>query len=167
MPAAEPTLHMLCGKIAAGKSSLAAQLGAAPLTVIVSEDQWLFHLFGSEMASVEDYVRCAATLRRAMAPHVAALLKAGMSVVLDYPANTLANRAWMKAIAGEAGVAHRLHWLDVPDEVCRARLRARNAAGEHEFAATDAQFDQITAYFVPPTAAEGLEIVVHRPGLRG
>src|SRR6476661_3277009 len=110
----EPTLHLLCGK-------LAAQLGAAPLTVIVSEDQWLFHLFGAEMATVEDYVRCAGKLRKAMAPHVVDLLKTGMSVVLDYPANTLANRAWMKGIADEAGVTHRLHWLDVPDEVCKAR----------------------------------------------
>jgi predicted kinase len=159
----EPTLHLLCGKIAAGKSSLAAALGAAPLTVIVSEDRWLFYLFGSEMATVEDYVRCAAKLRAAMAPHVVDLLKAGLSVVLDYPANTLANRAWMKGIADAAGVPHQLHWLDVPDAVCKARLRARNAAGEHEFAPTDEQFDQIASYFVPPTAAEGLEIVVHRP----
>ena len=159
---AEPTLHLLCGKIAAGKSSLAAQLGAAPLTMIVSEDQWLFHLFGAEMATVEDYVRCAAKLRKAMAPHVVDLLKAGMSVVLDYPANTLANRAWMKGIAEEAGVPHQLHWLDVPDEVCKARMRARNEAGAHEFAVSDAQFDLITSHFVPPTADEGLEIVVHR-----
>lgn len=163
MTAAGPVLHLLCGKIAAGKSSLAARLGAAPLTVIVSEDKWTFPLFGSEMKTVEDYVRCSARLRAAMAPHLVDLLRAGMSVVLDFPANTLANRAWMKGIAEEAGVAHRLHWLDVPDEVCRARLRARNAAGEHEFAATDEQFDQITAYFVPPTEAEGFEIVVHRP----
>ena len=97
-----------------------------------------------------------------MAPHLVELLKAGLSVVLDYPANTLANRAWMLGIAGQAGVAHQLHWLDVPDEVCRARLRARNAAGEHEFAVSDAQFDLITSHFVPPTADEGLEIVVHR-----
>ena len=161
------TLHMLCGKIAAGKSSLAAQLGAAPLTVIVSEDQWLFHLFGAEMATVEDYIRCAAKLRAAIAPHVVHLLKAGMSVVLDYPANTLANRAWMKGIADAAKVPHRLHWLDVPDEVCKARLRARNAAGEHEFAPTDQHFDLITSYFVPPSAGEGLEIVVHRPAPHG
>jgi predicted kinase len=161
------TLHMLCGKIAAGKSSLAAQLGAAPLTVIASEDHWLLHLFGSDMATVEDYVRCAAKLRAAMGPHVVALLKAGMSVVLDYPANTLASRAWMKGIADEAGVGHQLHWLDVPDEVCKARMRARNAAGAHEFAPSDEQFDQITACFVPPSAAEGLEIVVHRPEPHG
>jgi len=161
------TLHLLCGKICAGKSSLSAQLGEAPLTVIVSEDAWLSRLFGAEMASVEDYISCAAKLRAAMGPHLVDLLKAGLSVVLDYPANTLANRAWMKGIADEAGVAHQLHWLDVPDAVCKARLRARNAAGAHEFAATDEQFDLITSYFVPPTEAEGLEIVVHRPEPRG
>jgi len=68
----------------------------------------------------------------------------------------------MKGIADEAGVPHLLHWLDVPDEVCKARLRARNASGAHEFAPTDAHFDLLTSYFVPPTAGEGLEIVVHR-----
>jgi predicted kinase len=157
------TLHMLCGKIAAGKSSLAAALGAAPLTVIISEDKWMSPLFGEELKEVADYVRLSARLRAAMGPHVTDLLRAGMSVVLDYPANTLANRAWMKGIAEAAGAAHRLHWLDVPDEICRARMHARNAGGAHEFAPTDAHFDLITAYFVPPTAAEGLEIVVHRP----
>jgi hypothetical protein len=64
-------------------------------------------------------------------------------------------------------VAHRLHWLDVPDEICRTRLHARNAAGAHEYAATDEQFDMITRYFVPPTAEEGFEVVVHRPGESG
>src|SRR5205085_8178298 len=161
------TLHMLCGKIAAGKSSLAAALGAAPMTVIVSEDKWMFPLFGDELKEVADYVRPSARLRKAMGPHVVDLLRAGMSVVMDYPANTLANRAWMKGIAEEAGVPHRLHWLDVPDEVCKARMRARNAAGAHEFAPTDAHFDLITAYFVPPSASEGLEIVVHRPEPHG
>ena len=163
MPRPEPTLHMLCGKIAAGKSSLAAALGPAPMTVIVSEDKWMAPLFGEELKEVADYVRLSARLRAAMAPHVVDLLKAGMSVVLDYPANTLANRAWMKGIADTAGVPHRLHFLDVPDEVCRARMHARNAGGDHEFAPTDAHFDLITSYFVPPTAQEGLEIVVHRP----
>ena len=163
MTAAPATLHMLCGKIAAGKSSLAARLVAEPLTVIVSEDKWMFPLFGGEMKAVEDYVRYAARLRAAMAPHLVDLLKAGMSVVLDYPANTIANRAWMRGIFEAAGAAHQLHWLDVSDEICRARLHARNAGGAHEFAATDAQFDLITSYFVPPTAREGFNLVVHRP----
>lgn len=41
MSNAAPTLHMLCGKIAAGKSTLAAELGDANGTVIIAEDEWL------------------------------------------------------------------------------------------------------------------------------
>ena len=35
------------------------------------------------------------------------------------------------ACSRSAGAAHRLHFLDVPDDVCKARLRQRNAAGTH------------------------------------
>lgn len=162
-PAKEkPTLHLLCGKIASGKSTLSAELSARPMTVVISEDQWLARLYAGEMHDVADYVRCSAKLREAMAPHLITLLQAGMSVVLDFPANTLSNRQWMKGIVDTSGADNRLHYLDVPDDVCKARLRARNQAGEHDFAATDAQFDVITRYFVPPTEAEGFTLVVYQ-----
>jgi hypothetical protein len=45
-------------------------------------------------------------------------LGAGLSVVLDWPANTVAGRAWMRGIFEAAGAEHKLHFLDVPDEVC-------------------------------------------------
>ncbi len=159
----DATLHMLCGKIAAGKSTLTAKLSAAPRTVTLSEDLWLSRLYPGEMTSVADYVRHAARLRETIAPHIEALLAAGVSVVLDFPANTLATRAWMKGILDRSGARHQLHHLDVPDEICRARLHARNAAGAHNFAATDAEFDAITAYFVAPTPEEGFNVLVHRP----
>ena len=49
------------------------------------------------------------------------------------------------------------------DDTCRARLHARNARGEHDFAATDAEFDLITRHFSVPQVEEGLVIEVHRP----
>jgi predicted kinase len=53
-----------------------------------------------------------------------------------------------------------LHWLDVPDEVCRERLHRRNAEGTHDFAGvSDVQFDLITSRFEPPAPEEGLEVV--------
>lgn len=162
MSSNKPTLHLLCGKIAAGKSTLAAQLGNRPDTVLVSEDQWLSRLYPGEMTSVADYVRRSANLRNAMGPHLVDLLKSGVSVVLDFPANTPANRAWMRTIFAEAGTTHQLHYFDVSDAVCKARLRARNASGDHEFAATDAQFDLITSHFVAPTPDEGFNVVIHR-----
>lgn len=162
-PATEkPTLHLLCGKIASGKSTLSAELSARPMTIVISEDQWLARLYAGEMRDVADYVRCSAKLREAMAPHLITLLQAGMSVVLDFPANTLSNRQWMKGIVDASGADNRLYFLDVPDDVCKARLRARNQAGEHDFAATDAQFDFITRFFVPPTEVEGFTLVVYQ-----
>jgi len=161
MPLSPPTLHMLCGKIAAGKSTLAARLGSRDGTVLVSEDAWLGALFSDEMTSAPDYLRCSAKLRRAMGPHISSLLNAGISVVLDFPANTVETRDWVRGILGNTTASHRLHLLDVPDEVCLARLRARNARGDHPFAVTDEQFRRFSLHFVAPTPDEGFTIVVH------
>jgi predicted kinase len=83
--------------------------------------------------------------------------------VLDFPANTVANRAWMRGIVERSGARHMLHVLDVPDAICRTRLRARNAAGQHDFAARDAEFDAITAHFTLPTEDEGFNVVMVKP----
>lgn len=162
MSTQETTLHLICGKIAAGKSTLTASLGALPRTIVVAEDQWLARLYPGEQTSLADYVRNSTRLRNAMAPHLVALLRTGVSVVLDFPANTLASRAWMRALFEEAGVPHQLHYLDVADEICKARLRERNAKGEHEFIVTDEEFDLFARHFVAPAPDEGFNIVLHR-----
>ena len=156
---AQAVLHMLCGKIAAGKSTLAAQLAQSEGAVLIAEDAWLGALFGERMTTPRDFMRYSAKLRAAMGPHVVALLNAGISVVLDFQANTVDSRAWMRGILDQTGAAHRLHVLTPPDEVCLARLHARNAGGGHPFAATEAQFHQVSRHFVPPSPDEGFEIV--------
>jgi len=161
MTSAPATLHLLCGKIASGKSTLAAQLGALPGYVVISEDKWLVALYQDEMQSVADYVRIAAKLREAMMPHLVALLDAGVSVVLDFPANTRANRDWMRTVIQASNADHRLHYLDVSDALCKSRLHARNQGGEHAFSATDEQFALITRYFEPPQEEEGFNLVRH------
>ncbi|MEP2841531.1 ATP-binding protein [Roseibium sp.] len=155
-------LHTLCGKIAAGKSTLAKELSSSPKTVLISEDEWLSRLFGPEMATIKDYVRCSARLRAVLAPHIAALLKAGLSVVVDFPANTPETRVWMKQLSEETGCDHTLHFLNVSDEICRERLRDRNTGGGHEFTVSDEQFEAITRHFVAPDPSEGFEIKEYR-----
>jgi predicted kinase len=97
-----------------------------------------------------------------MARHVASLLKAGVSVVLDFPANTIENRVWMRDLLEDITVKHNLHFLDVPDEVCLRRLRERNREGAHAFAATEDQYRRIARHFVPPSPEEGFNIITHR-----
>ncbi len=157
-----PTLHLLCGKVAAGKSTLAAQLAANPVTIKISEDAWLSHLFPGEIHTVDDYIRCSGRLREPMGEHIRELLAKGVSVVLDFPANTVRLRQWMRSLADDVGVRHELHYVDVPDEICKARLRQRNKDGTHEFAVTESEFDAITAYFMAPTEDEKLNVIVHR-----
>ncbi len=72
------------------------------------------------MKDVSDYIRNSRRLREAVGPHIQDLLRIGVSVVLDFPANTPSIRAWMRTIFEAAGADHRLHYLDVPDEVCKA-----------------------------------------------
>jgi len=148
-------LHILCGKIASGKSTLAGELSSAPATVLLSEDVWLSELFGPDMTTIKDYVRCSRRLRTVMAPHVAALLTAGVSVVLDFPANTPETRVWMHRLVNETKCRHTLHFLNMPDDICRDRLRQRNASGLHPFTVSDEHFEAITRHFVPPAASEG------------
>lgn len=156
------TLHLMCGKIAAGKSTLTEKLAAAPNTIILSEDDLLSSLYPGEIRTLSDYVRCSARLRSAIGPHIESLLRAGISVVLDFQANTINSRDWMRQIFVRAGADHQLHFLDVPDEICMARLRQRNASGTHGFTASDAEFDLITSYFVPPSEAEGFNVILHK-----
>lgn len=153
------TLHMLCGKIASGKSTLAHRLAEAPSTVLLSEDQLLATLYPGEIATLDDYVRSAGRLRAAIGPVIVALLRQGVSVVLDFQANTPPARRWMRSLFEEARAGHYLHYLTVPDDVCRTRLRERNAGGEHEYQVSDEMFDIFTARFIPPIADEGFNIV--------
>jgi len=162
MSSQSPTLHLVCGKIAAGKSTLTAKLGDADATIVIAEDDWLGSLYADQMTSIQDFVRCSNNLRNAMSPHIVSLLNAGTSVVLDFQANTIESREWMMAIIRETGVAHQLHHLDVPDEVCKARLRERNEQGDHPFVVSEDQFDQITEHFVAPTSSEGFNVVLHK-----
>lgn len=158
-----PTLHLLCGKIASGKSTLAKTLAAEQGAIVLSEDQWLANLYPGEIQSIADYLRCTLRVRGVLEPLVIDLLACGVNVVLDFPANTLANRQWLLGLAQAAKVPHCLHYLELDDATCRARLHARNARGDHDFAASDAEFDLITRHFSVPSEEEGLVIEVHRP----
>ena len=156
-----PKLHLLCGKVAAGKSTLAAQLATADNTIMIAEDAWLAALFSEELQSPKDYLRCAKKLRSAMASHVVVLLNAGVSVVLDFQGNTVESRIWMRGLLDQTDADHQFHVLMPPDEICLARLRVRNESGQHPFTVTEEQYFQISAYFEPPTPDEGFNLIIH------
>ena len=155
------TLHLICGKIAAGKSTLASKLEEEMACIRLSEDELLSSLYPNEITTLEQFRTRSSRLENALTPLVSDILLSGKDVVLDFHANTRKRRAWMRSIIEKSGCAHVLHVLNVADDVCKKRLRARNESNEHAYQTSDEEFDQFSAYFEHPTEDEGFNIRIH------
>ncbi len=156
-------LIFFCGKMAAGKSTLANELAVREQAVVLNQDGLLERLFPGEVVDVASYTKFAGRLNRAIGPHVVALLTLGTSVVLDFPGNTRSQRAWFRALFEEAGVAHELHFIDAPDALCKRQLKERSKALPPGTPWTsEAEFDMIRAHFMPPADDEQFNMIRHR-----
>ncbi|MCB0370111.1 MAG: AAA family ATPase, partial [Bdellovibrionales bacterium] len=89
--------------------------------------------------------------------------KNGVSVVLDFPANTLEVRKWMRHIIDSSSCHHELHFLDTPDIICLQRLDNRNKSGEHEYNVAEEEFNKFSSYFVAPSDEERFNLIIHSP----
>ena len=160
---AHACLHFICGKAGAGKSTLAKALAEQDQAILICEDVWLARLFGDQMKSFDDYLACARRLRSVVGPLVVDLLNAQQNIVLDFPANTKASRAWFRSLYEATGAEHVLHYVDVPDRTCLQHIDQRNIErpeGSHQLTAED--FAHISSYFEAPQEDEGFRIQVHQ-----
>ncbi|MEO8677887.1 MAG: ATP-binding protein [Vicinamibacterales bacterium] len=155
-------LFFFCGKMAAGKSTLAGALAARHDAVLWSQDELAETLFPSQIVNVATYLEYSSRIGRMVAPHVAAVLSRGVNVVLDFPANTRTQRAWFRGIIDAAGVEYELHLLDTPDDICKAQLKARSAhLPPGTKWTTEADFELIASHFQRPAEDEGFTVIVH------
>ena len=155
-------LLFMCGKMAAGKSTLSRQLADRENAVLLVQDEFLERLFPGAIVDIAGFVEYSSRVRDALAPHICALLSKGLSVVLDFPANTRKQRAWFRQLFETAGATHELHFIDASDEMCKRQLKERSQGLPVGTPwTTDAEFDAITAYFEPPSSDEGFTVIGH------
>ena len=161
-------LFLLCGKMAAGKSTLARMLAEQEDAILLASDEWLGRLYPVEIVDIPAFIKYSSRLNETLTPHICTLLGRGMSIVLDFPGNTRRQRAWFRQLLDASGVDHELHVIEASDAVCKRQLRARSAGfPEGTRWTTDAEFDAITAYFDPPSPDEGFTIIRHEAGAGG
>ena len=155
-------LIFFCGKMAAGKSTLAKELAAREGAVILSQDQLIDSLFPREVVDIASYVKYSSRLNSAVAPLVRDLLVLGTSVVLDFPGNTCSQRAWFRELFEQAGADHELHFIDAPDALCKRQLKERSKDLPPGTPWTsEAEFDMIMAHFLAPAEDERFNVVRH------
>jgi predicted kinase len=158
-----PTLHFMCGKMAAGKSTLARKLAEQHKAILICEDIWLQQLYPTEIQAFDDYIVYARRLKAVLAPHVRSLLAQGLSVVLDFPANVPAQRAWFRSLIDDSGIDHVMHFVDTIHGRCIEQLHQRNREQPPgSMLMSVEQFEAISALFVPPGEDEGFRVQIHR-----
>ena len=148
--------------MAAGKSTLARELAQREHALLLVQDELLESLYPGEITDIPGFVKCSSRLKKALAPHICALLSKGISVVLDFPANTKAQRSWFRELFERANVEHELHFVDVSDAVAKRQLRNRSKDLPPGTPwTTEAEFEAITLYFQSPSEDEGFNVVRH------
>lgn len=158
-------LLFLCGKMAAGKSTLARRLAERENAIVFSQDHWAEILFPNLIINVATYLEYTGRINRIVAPHAIDLLKRGINVVMDFPGNTRNQRAWFRDIIDRSGADHELHFVDTPDEISRAQLKARSAhLPPGTKWTTDEDFDLIASHFRAPADDEGFNVIRHARG---
>src|SRR5215510_12110809 len=155
-------LLFVCGKMAAGKSTLARELAQRENAVLLVQDEFLERLFPREIVDIPSFVEYSTRVREVLAPLIHSLLSRGISVVLDFPGNTRNQRAWFRHLFESADAEHELHFIDASDDLCKRQLKERSNEYPAETAwTTEAEFDAITSYFDPPTVEERFNVVRH------
>lgn len=162
MAAERAKLYFVCGKMAAGKSTHARALAQANNAVLFVQDDFLNSLYPGEILDIEDFAKYSARVRETLAPHIRDLLSRDVSIVLDFPGNTIAQRKWFRDLFEHAGVDHELHYIIASDDLCKRQLKQRSKALPPGLPwTTDAEFDAITVFFQAPAEDEKFNVKRH------
>lgn len=152
-------LVFFSGKMGAGKTTYAKKLANQPQTFYLSEDELLQSLYPTEIQSINDYIKYAKRLKPMVSEIVKVLTAQGVTVILDFPGNTVSQRNWFKSLMVNHQLSHRLIYIQADDDTCIKHLmiRRESAPHRHHFDTTQT-FQQMTKYFEAPQAEEGFQI---------
>jgi predicted kinase len=154
-----PTVHFICGPTCAGKTTYAIALARRAKAVRFTIDDWMANLFVADEPvppSLEWMLERTARCEAQMWAMTDDLVARGIDVVFDIGLARRDHRDRFRARATMTPAAIKMHYLDVPLDVRKARVTARNAqqSGPHLRQVTDAMFNWMDRWFELPSDDE-------------
>ena len=152
--AAMPNLHLMIGLPCSGKTTLARRIAAETGAFLFSTDAWHLRLYGDDLGQDGHMVnhRKIEALLWEVAAHA---LSAGCDVILDFGFWTREQRDLYRRRAEALGAVCVPHYLNVPMEELRRRIRERNAdPPEDAFVIPLEMMDLYISHFEHPDSGE-------------
>lgn len=159
-------IHLVCGPLGAGKTTVANELSETYGAIRFSEDDWLNMLFVPEAPAdlmdespdviahwaMDKYPRC----REAIWNVCDQLLEQDISIVLDGFAGTKALRDFVRSKAEAHRVAFQLYYVTADADLRRKRVLERNTNKDSSFslAVSSGMFDLMEQHFEEPQKEE-------------
>ena len=127
--------------------------------VLLSEDNWLSQVYPNQIKTFDDYIRLSRQIRPLVRNLVKDVLRAGVNVVMDFPANTVSQREWFIKLCEEAESEHEMIYLEASNEICMKHLtNRRQEQPERSMFDTKEVFLHVTQYFEVPGDKEKINV---------
>ena len=145
-------VFMLCGKIASGKSHYAEMLCRQENAVMLSVDELVLSILGSDLGEKHDEIT--ARVQAYLFEKSVEVVHAGANVLLDWGFWTREKRSAARKFYEDRGIVCEFHYIDVPDDVWRRNIEKRNQA---------VLAGECSAYFVDEGLMKKLESLFETP----